>query len=119
MIQQKFKISAFIALFLFMIIYFIKGSFAKDFLFGYFLGLFNFFYQLFIINLLFNKKVINLCYIFFFLKYFIIALLLIIYIKKFNANVISIFIGITVIYVSIIIDNIKKGDGNGKCKTVV
>ncbi|SEF39014.1 hypothetical protein SAMN05660865_00087 [Caloramator fervidus] len=119
MIKQKIKFSVFIALFLFILIYFIKKSFAKDFLFGYFLGLFNFFNQIFIINLLFSKKIIKLYYVFFFLKYFIIAFLLFIYIKEFNANVIGIFIGITVIYVSIIIDSIKKGDGNGKCKTIV
>lgn len=114
LLKRKFWISIYIAILISFLIILFNRKITLDFIFGFILGLFNFFNQVFLIQYILNKgkKFIKVFTFLFVIRYLTFSIILILYVEKYNANIFMVFLGIAVIYISIlgnsIIDIIKK-----------
>jgi len=114
LLKRKFWIFIYIAILISFLIILFNRKITLDFIFGFILGLFNFFNQVFLIQYILNKgkKFIKVFTFLFVIRYLTFSIILILYVEEYNANIFMVFLGIAVIYISIlgnsIIDIIKK-----------
>lgn len=114
LLKRKFWIFIYIAILISFLIILFNRKITLDFIFGFILGLFNFFNQVFLFQYIINKgkKFIKVFTFLFVVRYLAFSIILILYVEKYNANIFMVFLGIAVIYISIlgnsIIDIIKK-----------